>query len=444
MLYFIRTRFRSKPVFYWSKTAGAILLGTWLGAVASEHHLGLPWRYEISRIVQRLQPRQQARSTTIVVIEDDEYWRGRLARRVPIHRDYLATLVTTVARCDPSVIALDFNFRSPVVTGDLLDRFGTLRDNRDYTGETAQLVAVIGALHGRPKIVLPVTISQDGAFVEPSVLDAVPDAPGAVVRGNINLPFDYRQVPTSETIGSRRVLSFALAAASLGSPKLLTQFPPDEFPYDLTFVAAPDFDKVSYREDASFPTADECQKMWHKIVVVGSGWQTGAYKVGDVIDTRKSTPMGPSVGAVYLHANYIEALLQGRARGLLPPAVAFAIEIGATCLIAFILAGGGTRLRNYAAAAAIALLLLFLTYICAQNLGLYAEFFFPAVFVFLHARWDDWRELRAAAATQGVTAARLIEAEAEMQRLRAAAEPAPLGAPTYGSDPQGPRERTKT
>lgn len=421
----IGTRIRSRPLGYWTRTAGAILIGLAVGELAQERHLGMPWRYEVSRAVQALQLRQAPpRWTTVVLIEDDEYWRGSLARRVPIHRDYLAGLVRAVARCDPSVIALDFNLRSPLVTGELRDRFGTVGDNHAYVPETAALAGAIEEVRKdvrhKTKVVLPLTVRPDKSDVEPSVLDAVPSVPGAVARGTIILPYDYRQVLTFEKIGGRPVPSFAMAAADLASPGLAAQYPAGQYRYDLSFIPPERFKPISYREDGGFPTPEECDKIRHKVVVVGAAWHSGAYNLGEVIDVRDSTPMGHAVGAVYLWANDIEALLDGRARPLLPSFVAGAVEVAASIWIALILAGSGQgRLRRYASAAGIGLLLIFLTYICAQNLGLFADFFFPAVIVFLHAWWDDWRELKAAAARLGATEARLAEAEARLRRLGA-------------------------
>jgi hypothetical protein len=302
MLSWVRKRLQSKPVGYWTRTAGAILLGLGLGELAREHHLGLPWQYEVSRAVQFLQPRPEPRRTTVLVIEDDEYWRGSLARRVPIHRDYLAGLLRAVASCDPapSVIALDFNLRSPVVSGDLRDRYGTLRDNCAYTEETADLAAAIEEVRHKTKVVLPLTVSLDKRFVEPSVLDGVPDVRGAVARGTIILPYDYRQVLTAEKIGGRPVPSFALAAADLADPGLAAKFAADTNRYDLSFIPPAKFaarHQVSYREDGTFPTPDECEKMQHQVVVVGGAWHMGAYHLGGVIDTRDSTPIGHAAGA---------------------------------------------------------------------------------------------------------------------------------------------------
>jgi len=433
------TSFLKRTKAYWLKSLAAIFAGVAFGHWMIEHDVGLPLRYEVSRLVQQLQPRQDSQRTTLVLIADDEFWRGSLARRIPIHRDYLATLIRVVASCDPSVIALDFKLRSPVFTGTLQDRYGTVRDNRDYIRETAKLAETLMEISRTTPVVLPISKSDDQRFVEPSVLDKVPENPGHLVRGNITLPWDYRQIPTSETIGARRVNSLALSTAAILKPELLSKFTPDkEDPYDLAFIAPKDFPTVYYREVTGFPSEQECwQKIRHRVVIVGGAWHATAYQTGDLDDLRKDTPIGP-VAALYLHANYAEALLEGRARGFIGDRVTTMFEILSSVLIALVLAAnavpttGSTpqrpkgerpllRLKNfamrhlhtvkYASAVAMAVLLLFLTYLCAQNFNLYADFCFPGAFVFLHALWHDWEELKA-------DQRKLRTLEQEVERLR--------------------------
>lgn len=261
---------------YWIKSLAAISVGVVLGHWLTEQDVGLPLRYQVSRLVQIFRPREYAQRTTLVLIADDEFWRGSLARRLPLRRDYLANLIRTVANCDPSAIAIDLKLRSPVITGALSDRFGTIRDNHDYTGETHQLEKAIMEISPQTPVVIPVSKSEDQTFVEPSVLDDLPSQPGHLMRGNISLPWDYRQVPTSELIGDRRVDSFALSTAATLRPELLSSFPPErDFPYDLAFIAPADFPTVYYREGSGFPNQQECwQKIRHHVVVVGSAWHT--------------------------------------------------------------------------------------------------------------------------------------------------------------------------
>src|ERR1035438_5502021 len=52
--------------------------------------------------------------TTLVAIDDEEYYGRVLAGRRPLKRDYLATLISRIAEARPLLIALDIDFRSPV------------------------------------------------------------------------------------------------------------------------------------------------------------------------------------------------------------------------------------------------------------------------------------------------------------------------------------------
>jgi hypothetical protein len=172
--------------------------------------------------------------------------------------------------------------------------------------------------------------------------------------------------------------------------------------------------------------------MRHQVVIVGGAWHATGYGTGDLDDIRKHTPLGP-VGAVYLHANYTEALLAGRARGFIGNTFTLTVEIASSVVIALMLganvvpaapAGKKTtllrrvvnfatnfHLAKYAAAGAMSVFLLFLTYVLAQNVNLCADFFFPGAFVFLHALWHDWEELKAAKL-------KLLQAERELDGLR--------------------------
>jgi hypothetical protein len=442
---------RNRTRAYWLKSVIAIVLGVIVGYLGSERHWWLAWRYEVSRAVQVLQPRQHAKLTTLVAIEDDEFWRGPLERRTPLKRDYLATLVRKVAQCGPSVIALDFRMWSPVVEDASENYYNTKWDNRRYGDETSALVKSIKDVvaRGATRVVIPVGImlSKGKLAVMPSVLEGLRLQAGKIARGDISLPVDYRQVLTVEQMRSENIPSFALAAAGLFAPNLLSKFKPGEIRYNVRFLEPEDFDSVSYHQDVPLLGSDCENKIRNKIVVVAGAWHLLALGHGEVADVRADTPMGPFVGAQYLHANYIEALLDDRARSQVPTIVAFIVEVGASIWIAVLLAGGGAphpsesaakpepivqarwrflaifdarhrRLGRYMTAGAISCGLLFVTYIFAQNLGLYADFFFPAVFVFLHAWWHDWSELTQSEVRLRQVEVKLAAAEAELTKLR--------------------------
>ncbi|MFD1561263.1 CHASE2 domain-containing protein [Paraburkholderia silviterrae] len=105
---------------------------------------------------------------TLLQIGDDEYWKGSLARRVPVKRDYLAALVNKLCAADPQVVALDFDLHSPVVDG-------SYNDNPEYKGETLTLVdSVNRAAASGCKVVLPDAMdcaSNNSCVREAGVLD---------------------------------------------------------------------------------------------------------------------------------------------------------------------------------------------------------------------------------------------------------------------------------
>ena len=105
---------------------------------------------------QNLSPRRPyARNTVVVLIGDDEYWRSIPAGRVPIRRDYLANLVLALDSLEPALIAIDFDLRSPLPDGSIVE-------NPAYQEETQRLHEAIQKTSRRRPVVLPKTIRWVG------------------------------------------------------------------------------------------------------------------------------------------------------------------------------------------------------------------------------------------------------------------------------------------
>src|ERR1700710_2999863 len=102
-----------RPKRYWWRAALVLVVGLILGVVFNRDYLLLPVRYRIYQGLGKLLPRREPLWTAVVLIKDDEYWKGSLAGRAPIKRDYLADLLLDIDGCDPYVIVLDFDFTSP-------------------------------------------------------------------------------------------------------------------------------------------------------------------------------------------------------------------------------------------------------------------------------------------------------------------------------------------
>ena len=69
-------------------------------------------RAELFQYVFTLQSRPLEPSfVRVVLIDDEQFWNGYPAGRIPIKRDYLSTIVDRVASANPQVIVLDFDLR---------------------------------------------------------------------------------------------------------------------------------------------------------------------------------------------------------------------------------------------------------------------------------------------------------------------------------------------
>jgi len=80
-------RLPRKGILYWFRvvilTAAGTALGHWLG----DGQVWVDLRYKIYQTQLNLTPRKPfAERTVVVFIDDEDYWKGDLGRRVPINR----------------------------------------------------------------------------------------------------------------------------------------------------------------------------------------------------------------------------------------------------------------------------------------------------------------------------------------------------------------------
>lgn len=363
-----------------------IYLGRWLG----HEDIWIEARYRIYYALQSLVPHEpRPKSTAVVLIGDDEYWKGELARRSPIKRDYLAKLVRALAAANAAVIALDFDMRSP--TPD-----GTLVNNADYERETAVLVDAIKAASRNARIVLPAPLGRDrstGFYVlESDIFAGANFDPSRVRKGYINLPHDLRQIPYLP-VRERAVESFSLAVVRSFDEQALKYLPESEsLPYG-SYIKREQF-PVVYAGQVLSGAAD-LKPFAHKIVLIGGAWSRFAHGRGAEIDSY-FTPVG-WVPGVFIHANFVEAVLDSRTFPALSEGVQLALEIFAVALIAVVF-GLDLRARTKLKWAAILLGgLLVLSYFFWQNLGVFFDFFIPIVLLSGHFAIEQIQEWRAKA-----------------------------------------------
>lgn len=366
---------------------GGVILGHFLNSWDDFVYV----RDRIYHSIQSLSPYKKKLSptTAIVLIGDDEYWhwRGCFARRVPLRRDCLAELILKISEQNPEVIALDIDLRSPMLDGS---------DHLAYHEETLALLEAIKMTVQRGvTVVLAVTINekQPGSYsVEPTVLTPALDG-GAedgwkkkVQRGYINLPKDKREVPLHQRMENGVVIdSFAEAIVRVVRENTLDLLgASEELPYG-GFIGPERFSRAGlvFHAEEVMRGEEHTKKLAHKAVIIGGAWSRLAYGRGEKIDTH-FTPAEKMVG-VYIHANYVEAILSGQTyQRLWGEKTNTVVEV--LLVVGLILLHALKFSHETMAMVVLAegVILLALGFFLLHNVGIFFDFFILAVMAVLH------------------------------------------------------------
>lgn len=378
----------SKGFWYWFRVFCLIALGMMVGNWLEKQHVAMEVRYRIYQFMQRFSPHKgYAQRTVLVLIGDEEYWKGEPARRSPIKRDYLAKLISALDKADPTLIALDFDLRSQLPD----ERF----EHTDYKDETDKLLKTVKEVAAQRPIVLPKTIkfTRDGYYVpEADIYDGYDFQTGNVAYGYIILPYDYRRIPLSLYMkDGATVESFAEAIVRKDNEGALRTIKKGaEFPYG-SYLDADDFTKV-YASEVLNPTPETFRKLRDKVVIIGADWSKAGYRRGGKVDTR-FTPVG-EISGVYMHANYVEALLGNRTYGHWREAVLKVGELLLTLALAVIFALAPKGWKRPGLVLLLCLFLAVLSYLSWLNLGRFFDFFVPMLLIIGHAIFEQIREWR--------------------------------------------------
>lgn len=379
---------------HWPVAISLIVLGLYAGQQVARSELVQPLRSRVYQALQRT-PRSRGESTNValVFIGDEEYWRGKLAARVPLKKTYLGELVERIADASPSVIALDLDLRA---------QSATLVQHDDYRCETLLFVAALerAAAKCHCTIVLPTTVLPTGhgdytreADVLQPFARRLPQP--KFVHGYIDAPLDIRHIamplplhrPGDETAaaaeaGGPAIDSFAAAITRVLKPRAIERAGEEPFSY---FRSRRFFPEMS----ASRALADP-EPLQHKAVIIGGRWSALAEGRGERVDTHL-TPVGPLPGAM-VHANYVEALLNNETRGSLSRLGEIAVEIAASLAVAILFVRAKRRLRwivgmNLAA--------IVFSYALWNVAGVYFDFVVPVVLLSAHEVVEqtlEWRK----------------------------------------------------
>jgi CHASE2 domain-containing sensor protein len=392
---------RARGLGYWIRVLVLAVLGAQIGHWVGEHGFWIHVRYQLHQRLAELGPRPlEPRWTTIVAIGDEEYWRGELASRAPLKRDYLAKLLDVIDRANPKLIALDVDLRSPDPGRPLI--------HKEYRAETTQLVDTVRRIAQKRPMILAKTIGQkgDGQYVlEADLYDdrlqcrGLSDSTAAgPYCGYIALPRDARLLPPRLALeGSRFIDSFALAIANAANPQVIRRNQQLGLGYG-SFIPRSKFlahGLVLSADSVLKGSEDVRGKLAHRAVLVGGEWSGRAYGKGARVDMHAS-PVG-LISGVLLHANYAEALLDDRlyvpTAEWLPTGVEFLLVL----LAAGVFALKTPALLKALFTAAACLLLLVFGYILFQNFGRFFDGFVPLVFIAAHAVVDQLLEWRSEA-----------------------------------------------
>ena len=377
-----------KGIWYWTKIALLIVVGVYAGEWLTEREYWIDQRYKVYQFLQNRLPRKpHPQRTVLVVIGDEEYWKGELAGRVPIKRDYLARLVQVLDSANPAVIALDFDLRSPTTEGNPVE-------NPAYQDETQQLLEAVKLASPHRKVVLPKTIGQDDQqkyVLESDIHSGYDFQGGDVLFGYIALPPDTRQVPllSLPVQNGQPIPSFSQAILQADNEAILREHHEEAtLPYG-GYMTSEAFTKVTANQVLSRDPG-ALRKLAFKVVIVGGNWHDRGYNRGSWIDAYE-TPVG-SIPGILIHANYFEALLDSRIYRPWKGWLSKLIEVLQSLAIAIPFALETRFAYKILAVALISVLLVAFSLLSLMVLGLFFDFFIPEVLVFAHGIVEQIRE----------------------------------------------------
>lgn len=348
----------------------------------------------------------EPRFVKVVLIGDDEYWRGELAGRRPIKRDYLAKLVDRLDGAPAQIIALDFDLRLADPTGSNVPG--------DYAGETATLVrSIVKAAKNGTKLVLSralwtdgkggyildtdayqaaglcVKLRDDGSWENPgtAAIPVPPEVAGNISCGYIALPYDELVLPGRLKLANGQYLnSFALAIARAKNPDIVSNL--DATLSYANYIPRKTLEdkNVIYSAGALLRHEKPVADLRGQAVIVGADWSSLAAGRGGEVD-RYSTPVGAIIGAL-IHDNFVEALLNSRVyastSGRLIESAEILFGVIATVLFA-LLARLWTKLVGVVL---LSLVLILIQRTVLHEFGVFFDAFIPLLAVWLHSIYD--------------------------------------------------------
>ncbi|HTI51111.1 MAG TPA: CHASE2 domain-containing protein [Planctomycetaceae bacterium] len=390
---------------HWLVVVALILLGEWFSEVQERNESFLALRYRTYQRLQGFGPRRAVpRFTSLVLIDDDAYWKEPSSGRVPINRRLLASIISRIAQYNPSVIALDIDLSTgdeTTATPVESERHGkmTLREHHPFADETRELVETIADVLPHQVIVLSEEIGRtDGEHWTrlADVYEGFDFENDHLRTGFIQLDSDLRKLPRPLPMrDGLPVDSFSIAASRAANPAL---FRHEKWDHEVFagFMESESFPQVTVSELLKSPDADAARRFEemfaHRIVLIGGAWHKLAHGRGTELIDSHETPVGTLPG-VFVHANYVEALLDGRELRLGHTAH---VELPLVIASAILLSLPLSALARVAVILGVVLVPLVFSYFAVQNVGIYFDVFLIDLLLVSHLAidkvWEWYRD----------------------------------------------------
>jgi CHASE2 domain-containing sensor protein len=352
----------------------AVLLAL-AGLVAGEY----PWltsvRLRAYHILEKAIRRPSA-DIVVVLIGDEEYGGPRLQNRKPLHRDYLADLLTKIREGNPRAIAIDVDLSSPDAARPVIQP--------DYLKETNQFFdALRNAASEDCPIFLSAAIRPDAKRNTYQRLANIFDGTSLgdhVYTGYILLPADIRNIPPLVEISDGTTMRSIVARMAEVTQHHRVSIPTAEQVSFGVFRAPESFEQYAAGKVLEARVDDLKKWFAHQYVLIGGDW-TADNVTGAHID-HHMTPAGDIAG-VFVHANYLQSLIGGPI-GALGELTRAAIELGTALSfsILFVAARGWWKLVFLLL---VNLGLIVLTYLFLDVLGVFFEAVVPITLLGGHA-----------------------------------------------------------
>lgn len=377
----LKSHLRSKGLRHWIISLLLIIIVLFIGHILNKQNFWINLRYQTYQYFLRDIAREQPHPnrTTLVLINDEDYYNGPFEGRKPLKRDYLAKLIKKLDTANPEVIALDIKLNSRG------------KDESYYENETKELIDAIKFVSQNRTVVLARSIvPTDPAYKFYKPLPAVYENNDfnkkRVLEGFITLPNDIRRVPVAWHMNDGTKLdSFASAIAGAVDEKCLKKAKANEhdgLPFG-KFINPDDFTTYSAGEVLVATDIEELKAIFgFKIVIIGGSWSSDGFGRGPKNDGHFS-PVGVIDGA-YIHANYVESLLSS---GTTPP-MRESWSLVIDFLFAVVLTIGLSLLNRLLGklifAVLLSVIMIIFSYITWQNFGLYFDFLIPVFLLIGH------------------------------------------------------------